>query len=652
MKANLRTRLRPSLVLFLALLLLALPIAAGAQVIPLATVGNPNTDSFPNITTFIDVRNGQGDFVSGLLPQNLMIVENEEKIPVDSIREVEQGVQFVLAMNPGTTFAIRDGAGNTRYSYLVSALESWALSQPSRTIDDFSLLTTTDVQQHVSLDAWLERLRSAPDDYRNAFQNLQILSRAIDAATDDAPRDGMGRAILLITPNAEQDMIPAIRNFEARARTAGVRVFVWVVASPSFFTTQGTTALNELAVNTGGKFFGFSGEEQIPNIEEYLSPLRSAYEVTYRSQILTTGAHSLAVEVVTDDFTTRSLPQTFDLEVLPPNPILVSPPTLLSRSLVDDASSENPVYTPNAQTIDILIEFPDGIERELVRTTLYVDGQIAVENTEPPFDSFQWSLESYLETGRHNIRIEAVDEFGLSSLSLETPIDISVEAPLEGIAATVSANTPLLAIIMVAMAGAIVLLILVLTGRIQPKIQPVRLPIHRRRQKQEDPVYQPVAPTASTNGGPSRRQRLSKWANRIPQKLNWPQRDGQSEPFAYLERLLRPSEMEEITPTRPIPITTTEITIGTDPAQSTLVVEDTSIEPLHARLKKIGTDQFTIRDQETAAGTWINYTPTEIKDTKLRHGDVIHIGRIGFRFKLNRPPKTFTPKIILEEIEL
>ena len=45
-----------------------------------------------------------------------------------------------------------------------------------------------------------------------------------------------------------------------------------------------------------------------------------------------------------------------------------------------------------AQPLEIIVEFPDGHPRPLVRTTLYVDGQIAAENTAEPFNAFTWDL--------------------------------------------------------------------------------------------------------------------------------------------------------------------------------------------------------------------------------------------------------------------
>ena len=73
--------------------------------------------------------------------------------------------------------------------------------------------------------------------------------------------------------------------------------------------------------------------------------------------------------------------------------------------------------------------------RPLVRTTFYVDGQIADENTSEPFDAFTWDLKGYELSGEHQILVEAVDSIGLSRTSMPIPVTLTVVQPPRGIAA-------------------------------------------------------------------------------------------------------------------------------------------------------------------------------------------------------------------------
>jgi hypothetical protein len=180
------------------------------------------------------------------------------------------------------------------------------------------------------------------------------------------------------------------------------------------------------------------------------------------------------------------------------------------------------------------------------------------------------------------------------------------------------------------------LLVLIVGGRIRPRTFGKRngngdtTGRRERRAAVSDPVTQPVSVQTSE---PSR-GRFSQWVNR----LSWPQRRGAAEAHAYLEPLNGNRE----DPLNRIPLDAKEITIGRDPAQATVMMDEPSIADLHARLRRIENGQFLIRDEQSQAGTWVNFEPVSAEGTKLQHGDIIHVGRIGLCITYsdaNRIPK-------------
>ena len=90
---------------------------------------------------------------------------------------------------------------------------------------------------------------------------------------------------------------------------------------------------------------------------------------------------------------------------------------------------------PAEQHIDIIVEFPDGHPRSLLRTTLFVDGQVAAENKSEPFDGFTWDLSPFRSSGEHKISVEAVDSLNLSKSSMEIPVTVTVVQAPHGISA-------------------------------------------------------------------------------------------------------------------------------------------------------------------------------------------------------------------------
>jgi hypothetical protein len=53
-------------------------------------------------------------------------------------------------------------------------------------------------------------------------------------------------------------------------------------------------------------------------------------------------------------------------------------------------------------------------------------------------------------------------------------------------------------------------------------------------------------------------------------------------------------------------------------------------------------------DNDTVAGTWVNYEPIQKEGRILKHGDVVHFGQLMYRFTIKSPPADPEPKIISE----
>jgi len=136
--------------------------------------------------------------------------------------------------------------------------------------------------------------------------------------------------------------------------------------------------------------------------------------------------------------------------------------------------------------------------------------------------------------------------------------------------------------------------------------------------------------------------RRAGWANR----LQWPQRGSEPQAYAYLNPIHDPDQPADTLP--PIPILTEEVRLGSEPGAADLVLDDPSVEACHARLKRQEDGSFRLSDLGSTAGTWVNYTPVSKEGTRLEHGDLVHIGRIGFRFTLRKSASTRKPVVITD----
>jgi hypothetical protein len=627
---------------FTVLLLLGLlalpPVVASAQSSAYAEIASVDAGSFPEITALVDVYDSGGRFIQGLQPDVVSASENGQPRPIDVLQATEVPLQLVVAINPGPSLAVRDASGIQRFTKIVEALSQWVNARPEDSGDDLSLVSLSgSLITHADSRDWFVSLDSFKPDFRNTTPNLQTFSIAQDTVTGPTPQPGMKRAILFITPhmddpNFDSSISPLIQS----AIEARVRVFVWFVDGDQFFNSASANAFKSLAQQTGGSFFAFSGAEEFPDIDAELDPLRHIYALSYTSSLSTSGSHALGIEVVTPDGTLEAPEQTFRLEVEPPNPILLTLPLQIKRQPPpEDPYSEELI--PARQTLEILVEFPDGHPRDLKRTALLVDGEVVDENIEEPFESFTWDLTVYNASGPHEIVVEAEDVLGLQKSSMGTRVTLTVTQPPGGIPAFLARYRSYVILGSIGLAGA-ALLAIVLLGRSGREL------FKRRRQKRkqyEDPLTQPVVAVLEPPTSPLKKAKVA------PKRGRWLQVPHRAPRLpdapAYLRRLTNGGEPAS---SLPIPILEKDLSFGTDPVQSMRVLDDPSISPLHARIKQRPDGSFCIYDYGSVAGTWVNYEPVTREGRSLSHGDRIHLGQLMYRFDLRQPPAEPEPRLI------
>ncbi|MBN2147954.1 MAG: FHA domain-containing protein [Anaerolineales bacterium] len=638
-------------------------ISARAQGGTAALVSSPVTIAdFPRISTYLSVLDQEGRFAHGLTIEAVRVLEDGFELPVSEMVEQHPGVQFALAISPGPSFDIRDVQGVTRYQYLSEAMLSWQWEESPQGMDDLSLVTPEgDLILHTDSPG---ELISALQDYQpggqDAVASLQALVRALDTISNGPARPGMGAAILFITAPQSEDVAEGLLTLAARATQQGVRIYVWVIAAPEVLGTPEILPLQALAEQTGGHLQGFSGSEILPELDSLLEPLRHSYYITYTSQVNSSGEHQVTFLATVGDEQATSPVQTFDIDLQAPIPSLVALPLEIQRTFATQTTPASvdspPELTPEEQDVQINITFPDGYERPLERTALYIDGELIAENTVEPFDLFSWDLRGYQEAGTHSLKVEVVDSLGLSSQSSEVNVQIGVPRPEQGIVAALERQRGLVIGIIVLICGAVLALVLVVGGRIQPRAVLGRQFVRKRSASgrshrkpssvqgmpaSTDPVTQIVEILDEAN--PQDRRRWDSWVEHLP----WTQRQTIPKPAAYLTPL---SGMEDATLTAPYPIGSEEVTLGQDEKQATFVVNDPSVDPIHALLKRED-GSYWLSDAGSTAGTWVNYAPISEQGKALAHNDLIHIGRIGFRFTLREPGQMRKPIAIPQERE-
>jgi len=89
---------------------------------------------------------------------------------------------------------------------------------------------------------------------------------------------------------------------------------------------------------------------------------------------------------------------------------------------------------------------------------------------------------------------------------------------------------------------------------------------------------------------------------------------------------------------RALPLTGVDVVLGRDASLAGIVLDDPSVSGMHARMIRLAGGGYLLRDQDSVAGTWINFKPVADDGTQLANEDLIHLGRVGLRFRLASPP--------------
>jgi len=603
-----------------------------------AALSVPDAGDFPRMAAYLDVHDPTGSFVHGLTPGDVTMQENDIQTPITELQEQKPGVQIIIAITPGESFTIRDSQGISRYEYLLQGILAGTWMDQPAGVDDLSLLTKGGPQLVHTTDPKL--LQSSLETYKpddsNAFPNLEVLASALQLAADPTTRPGMERAILFITPPQPEEVSLGLQSIIASALQQNIHIFVWMVASQEVFELPEIEQLRNLAEETHATFFAFSRDESIPDLESILEPLRYIYQLGYDSQITISGTQQVLAQVMVGSEQVTTQPQSFELTLQAPAPLFLGVPAEITRtyssSPTPGATTLDADFLPSQQVINIQVTFPDGYDRPLARTSLYVDGVIVSENINSPFDQLTWDLRPYTQEGVHVLRVEAVDDLGILGTTNDESVRIILPKATQGVMVEFSQKRFLVIGVIVLISASILALVLILGGRIQPKPYPGQAShparYRARMLQRKDVVAQPVNitshPQIQTDLG------AKGWRGRFP----WFRHKAEAMPvIAHLTPLVG---SDEPTLPEPLRIIADDVTLGSDPHHANLVISDRSIEGVHARIRHEG-KTFVISDNGSVAGTWVNYQQVPEVVIQLEHADIIHLGGIVFRFNLTEP---------------
>ena len=594
--------------LFLTWILLAawfIIYPAAAQVRVTVRISPPTTNQFPQVTLFVAVVDSTGRYIPGLPPSNFSVLEDESPISEVTIHEKQVGTRQVYVINTTSGLKLRDAHGRTRFDLVRQALLDW-WQLPTAIlygIDNLSLVTAegalvTHSKSAADLASTLTHLTPTFEDNISGYD---LLLRSLDFTTDPVPIPGMPTHLIFITPLLLTPRDLPIANVMSLASETGTVLYPVLVGPPEVIEQPEAEPLRQLAEATGGQLLLFDPSQGLNHLADQILAQRTQYQLTYTSRAVTSGTHQIQIRVTGDELDALSNTHNFEIDVRPPEVTFIQPPDEIVRQ-TDDPTLALADIPPTSQTIRLLVTFPDKHPRTINTSQFVVDGAVISQCTEPPFDLFEWDLSGYLETETHTIQVIVEDSLGMQGTSIAHSVGIKVLTPPRGLAALKPALGSILAAFAVIIAGIVLAVVMISMGR-QRLVS----------------VGTPDQPTSRIKS-PLRRAGLRRRSDDLRAEAH----------LIPIDALGTEGEA--------VPLTGTEFILGSDPSLTPFPLEDPSVAGLHARLTRQAAGGYRLRDQGSVAGTWINYELVPDEGRKLKHGDLVHIGRKAFRFRLPAPP--------------
>ena len=580
----------------------ALPSSAQSGLI--ITLSPPIVDDFPEITFFVEISDASGYRIPNIPTSSFGVIEDESPIRVVQVEEKLVGAQQVFVVNTNLGMRIRDTLGNSRFDIVTDALIDW-WSRPDASVlemDDLSLQTTDGVL--VSHSTSTAELATVLDNHVPVFEDVDLeydlLFSALDLVSDSARRAGRPSYLFFITslPRAPREL--PITNIISRAQGSGTRIYPVLIGTQDAFESVEAEFLTQIADETGGRLLFFDEESGLGEVADLVAAQRTQYQLTYSSQAVDAGPHQVQVSLSGRGLELVSEPETFVVDIQPPEVSFIQPPRSIHRTSPDTSDSPESL-TPQFVEIPIVISFPDSHERDVQQSRLYVDGEIVDQRDDPPYDALSWDLRSAQEDADHTIRVSVVDSLGLEGSSTSFPVALTVQKTTSNLVTLRPALGSLITAMAVLILGVVAAAVLISYGRRR---------MHGGKTKDE----------------PTKRRRALRRAG-----LREPQEKGPIE--ARLVQVGHDLDGEEA-----IPLTGVDIIVGSDPSLAAVPIKDPSIDGMHARLIRQVDGDYLIRDQDSKAGTWVNFEPIPEDGKKLEHGDLIQFGASTFRFQLTDPP--------------
>lgn len=593
----------------LAVLLRGLPLAA--QQVERETedlrITAVDSTAFPTVTARVLTTTEGSAPIADLI--RLVLRENGVPIPETTVAGTPVGVDVALVIDANADFPLfDDSSGLSRRDKLAAGVTRFAEQFMNPTgLDHVSVFVPDEAGQGAAVlaqDAGRPSdLAGAVNGYNPPATGATPLQAMLAAAIDHLAASEAGRfqAVVLYTDGARLDRQLDYPALIEAAQSANVPIYVAILGADA--SAEEVANVAGLTDPTNGLYVHMPEPEAADPIYAILEAQGQQTEIAYQSALRESGTHEVSVSLgnVRD-----AAP--FDLSLAAPAVTIEAPPSPVRRagSAID---TPLPLLQPAVLPLTVRVAWPDNLPRRLTEIVFRVDGVAQQVGTALAPDGsgelpLPWDV-SNRDAGTYRLEVEVVDELGFRAAA--EPVEVAIEVARPSAPTPTPAPTsvpqpslgerlgdPLLpAMLVVAIILAVVLFWL------------------RRRRSRPAAVPESVIPRVIPATGPPA-------GDDHVAVLEWSAGDA-----GYRDQ---------------IELTQADVTIGSDPDAVDIIIDDAGISRLHARIRRAATTgEYWLYDEGSVAGTYLNYERLGLAPRSLQHNDIVQLGRVTLRFRLELP---------------
>lgn len=692
---NIFSRIAMRVIICMALVQMITPIGqASAQdtAEPILTITGVDASQLPLIRTTAYGANISESLAS--LPVGLF--EDNVEQPIIESRPVDVGIQagllFDLSRNVlGRYNELADAADRFRTANL-SAETDW-LAAYGVNREDGTLRVVSDWSQDHQGMANLVRI-DAPTEAPAATPLFGLISDALDRFPSSATPTNLRRTLVVFSDGADIVSAQQLETIVRKAARLGVAVDTVMIGDARNAASRRN--LEQIALETGGKYWDYSSADKIGEVEtlwQTLGSQRQQQEYTYRMTKPQPRELSLAIAYPDG----RQLRTRFDfpaVNVRPPEVEVLIPPQDLELTRVGDAAdSALADLQPTTLPVQLSVSWPDNHPRTIERIEYEMGGRTVVQS-EDPSGSVEFPIDNF-DTGSYTVRVAVLDELGMEgksapvSFSIQTirptpvptatpeptatdtpeptatytaeplspSLDVTPEAGatdtptttvvLPNLSPTPSFSTVLPGIGMLGYGATPDGGTAVYVGNRVVPVTPITiliasLPIllilaavvllARRKPPTDDVFTRATEAAYDSTAFDSKPTVVEQTAYELTEDATEPQ---------VMLNFISPASLVYVEGGDHLPSKLDieggrEVRIGRKQAYCDVIIDDQRVSRLHASIVEKEDGKFYIKDEGSSGGTYVNRRKLRVNDlVELNHGDVINFNTVTYRFELN-----------------